>query len=80
MPKRDPAPKGAWEQELRTLERGGSPVLSQPAAKFHPKVGKRFGGAIMQLQFKAGDKPGKYRPTLALLREPGDVNSGDSSR
>ena len=74
------APKGARGQELRSLERGGSPVLSQPTGKFHPKVGKRFGGAIMQLQFTAGDKPGIYRPTLALLREPGDLNSGDGSR
>ena len=74
------APKGARGQELRTLERDGKPVLSEPLANFHPKIGKLFGGAVMQLQFTAGNKPGKYRPTLALLRDPGDVNSGDGSR
>ena len=74
------APPGARGQELRSLERGGKPVLSRPASEFAPKPGKRFGGAIMQLQFSAGNKPGKYRPTLALLRDPGDLSSGDGSR
>ena len=34
----------------------------------------------MQLQFTTGNKPGNYRPTLALLRNPKDLNSGDGSR
>ena len=74
------APKGAKGQELRSMESGGKPVLSKPAAAYAPKPGKRFGGAIMQMRFTAGSKPGQYRPTLALLREPGDLNSGDGSR
>ena len=74
------APAGAKGQELRSLERGGKLLLSRPAAEFAPKPGKRFGGAIMQLQFTAGSKAGKYRPTLALLRDPGNLNSGDGSR
>lgn len=74
------APAGAKGQELRSLEQGGAIVLSKPASAFAPKPGKRFGGAIMQLQFTAGDKPGKYRPTLALLRNPSDLSSGDGSR
>ncbi|MEE8534494.1 MAG: hypothetical protein V3S45_00520 [Kiloniellales bacterium] len=73
------APAGAKGQELRSLERDGKPVLSQPTAAIVPKAGKRWGGAIMTLQFTAGDKPGKYRPTLALLRDPGDPSSGDGS-
>ncbi len=55
-------------------------VLSRPAAEFAPKPGKRFGGAILQLQFTAGDKPGTYRPTLALLKDPADPARGDGSR
>jgi hypothetical protein len=73
------APKGAKGQELRSLERDGKPVLSQETSEVAPKAGQRWGGAIMQLQFTAGSKAGKYRPTLALLRDPGDVSSGDGS-
>ena len=74
------APAGAKGQELRTLERDGALLLSRPAAEFAPKPGKRFGGAILQLQFTAGDKPGAYRPTLALLKDPADPAKGDGSR
>ncbi|MCZ6534061.1 MAG: hypothetical protein O7A08_14000, partial [SAR324 cluster bacterium] len=73
------APSGAKGQELRTLEQQGRLVLSEPMGNFHPKIGKLFGGAVMQLQFTAGDKPGKYRPTLALLRDPENLHSGDGS-
>jgi hypothetical protein len=73
------APTGAKGQELRTLERDGKLVLSRPADEFDPKMGKRFGGALMQLQFAAGDKPGRYRPTLALLTDPADPAKGDGS-
>ena len=73
------APAGAKGQELRSLERGGKPVLSQATTEVAPKPGQRWGGAVMQLQFTAGSKPGKYRPTLALLRDPGDLSSGDGS-
>ncbi len=44
-----------------------------------PKPGKRWGGSMMLLRFTAGSKPGKYRPTLALLRDPGNPDSGDGS-
>ncbi len=74
------APKGAKGQELRSLEKDGKPLLSQPTAKMAPKPGKRWGGSIMLLQFTGGSKPGKYRPTLALLRDPGNLKSGDGSR
>ncbi len=73
------APAGAKGQELRSLEAGGTPVLSQATQDLVPKAGKRWGGAILRLQFSAGDKPGKYRPTLALLADPGDLSSGDGS-
>ena len=33
----------------------------------------------MQLQFTAGRKAGKYRPTLALLRDSSNPASGDGS-
>jgi len=31
-------------------------------------------------RFRAGGNAGKYRPTLALLRDPGNLDSGDGSR
>ena len=73
------APAGAKGQELHSLEKDGKPLLSQPTAEVAAKPGKRWGRAIMMLQFAAGDKAGKYRPTLALLRDPGDLSSGDGS-
>ena len=73
------APAGATGQELRSLETDGKAVLSQPTQDLVEKAGKRWGGAMMRLQFTAGSKPGKYRPTLALLRDPGDLASGDGS-
>ncbi len=75
----DQVPTGAQGQEFRTLERDGQLILSRPTTEFTEKLGKYFGGAIMQLQFTAGNKPGKYRPTLALLRDPADLSSGDGS-
>jgi hypothetical protein len=80
------APSGAKGQELRSLERNGKPVLSRPMKDFSPQLvenkppfAKLFGGSIMQLQFRAGNKAGKYRPTLALLRDPYEISSGDGS-
>ncbi len=73
------APKGARGQELRSLERDGKPVLSAPTETIAAKPGKRFGGAIMQLQFTGGSVAGKYHPTLALLADPDDLSSGDGS-
>ncbi|MEE8350579.1 MAG: hypothetical protein V3R37_00085 [Rhodospirillales bacterium] len=74
------APKGAKGMELRSLEKEGKSQLSQPTEKMAPKPGKRWGGSIMLLQFTGGSKSGKYRPTLALLRDPGNLNSGDGSK
>ncbi len=73
------APKGAKGQELKTGLKDGKLMLSQPTEQIAPKPGKRWGGAILQLHFTAGSKTGKYQPTLALLREPGNLESGDGS-
>jgi hypothetical protein len=73
------APAGAKGQELRSLEADGKPVLSAATETLVPKAGKRWGGALMQLQFTAGSLAGKYRPTLALLADPEDLSSGDGS-
>ncbi len=73
------APAGAKGQELRSLEVAGAPDLSRPSSAYHPKFGKIFGGSVALLQFTAGDKPGLYRPTLALLSTPGDLASADGS-
>ncbi len=34
----------------------------------------------MKLAFTAGNKPGLYRPTLALLRDPQNPGNGDGSK
>lgn len=73
------APAGATGQELRSLARNGAIDLSKPSSAYNPKFGKIFGGSIMLLQFTAGDKPGLYRPTMALLKNPNDLSSGDGS-
>ena len=74
------APAGAKGQELRSLVRDGVAGLSRPTAAFAKGPGKAFGGAIMLLEFNAGDQPGLYRPTLALLKDPDDQTSGDGSQ
>jgi hypothetical protein len=73
------APSGAKGQELRSLVKHGAIDLSKPSSAYHPKFGKIFGGSIMLMQFTAGNKPGLYRPTLALLKDPKDIASGDGS-
>jgi len=73
------APAGAKGQEAKSLVRDGVATLSRPTAAFSAGAGKRFGGAIMQVEFTAGDKPGLYRPTFALLKDPSDPASGDGS-
>jgi len=73
------APKGAKGQELTSLRVDGKPLLSQPTEQVAEKPGKRWGGAMMQLQFTAGSLPGKYRPTLALLRDPANPDAGDGA-
>jgi len=73
------APKGAKGQEARSLIRDGVATLSRPTAAFEAGPGKRFGGAVMQVEFTAGNKPGLYSPTFALLRDASDPMSGDGS-
>lgn len=73
------APHGATGQEAKSLVRDGVATLSRPTAAFAAGPGKRFGGAIMQVEFIAGSKAGLYRPTFALLRDPSNQSSGDGS-
>lgn len=73
------APKGATGQELKSPVVDGALLLSQPTAEVAAKPGKRWGGAMLQLEFTAGSLPGKYRPTLALLVDPDDPAAGDGS-
>lgn len=73
------APDGATGQELMSLQVDGNALLSQATADVAEKPGKRWGGSMMQLQFKAGSLPGKYQPTVALLKDPGDYSAGDGS-
>jgi hypothetical protein len=73
------APAGARGQDLRSLVVHGSADLSKPSAAYNARVGTYFQGTIGLLQFTTGNKPGIYRPTVALLREPGNLASGDGA-
>ena len=73
------APEGAMGQELRSLDVHGAEDLSRSTSAYNAKFGGIFGGATMLLQFTAGNKPGKYRPTLALLSDPDNLESPDGS-
>ncbi len=72
-------PSGAGAYEVRSLVQGGAPLLSQLVATLSPKRGKRFGGAIMQVQFQAGAQKGRHRPTIALLNDAANPASGDGT-
>ncbi len=74
------APAGAKGQEIYSPTQHEKRLLSSPSVDYSKKFGPIFGGSIMPLHFKAGDKPGLYKPTLALLRDPGDLTSGDGSQ
>lgn len=65
--------------DVRSLEADGKPVLLQATGGFNERAGARFGGAIMQVFFHTDYKAGTYRPTFALLEDPGDLASGDGS-
>ncbi len=73
------APQGAKGQELRSLEKDGKPVLSVLTEKMAEKPGKRWGGSMLMLQFTGGSEPGKYRPTVALMKDPSNPAAGDGS-
>jgi len=73
------APGGAKGQELRSLIHDGVATLSRPTAAFEFGPGTAVGGGVMLLEFVAGDTPGLYRPTLALLSNLDDTTSPDGS-
>lgn len=73
------APAGAKGHEIKSLVVHGGADLSKPSATYNARFGKFFQGTVGLLQFTAGDKPGLYRPTVALLREPGNLASGDGA-
>lgn len=70
---------GAGVMSAKQLVDGGAPLLSQLVTTLSPKRGKRFGGAIMQVQFQAGAQKGAHRPTFALLNDPANLASGDGT-
>ena len=65
--------------DVRSFEADGAPVLSQATGTFSERIGKRFGGAVMQVFFHTDYKAGTYRPTFALLKNPSDLKSGDGT-
>ena len=73
------APKGAKGYQVSTPLVRGALYLSGPTSAFNPRAGKKLGGAVMLLEFIAGDKVGIYRPTFTLLSKLGDITSGDGS-
>ena len=72
------APDGAKGQEVRTPLLKGRLHLSRPTTVYNPRAA-RLGGAIMLLEFAAGDKKGKYRANFALLSDPANIAGPDGS-
>lgn len=73
------APAGATGQALHTLMKNGKAMLSKDTVKIAAKPGKRWGGSLMLLGFKAGSVAGKYRITTTLYNEAGKADSGDGA-
>ncbi len=69
-------PQGATGQSMYNLSKDGKAVLSIDTVKMAPKPGKRWGGSMLLLGFKAGSTIGKYRAAVSLLNKAGDVSSG----
>ena len=70
---------GAGINDIRSPAQNGAPMLSQPTSTLSQRAGKRFGGAIMQVQFQAGNRSGTFRPTFAFLKNPDDRAQGDGT-
>lgn len=75
----DQAPSGAMGNQVLTPLVNEKPFLSVSTSRFNERAGASIGGAIMQVVYIAGDKPGIYRPTFILLNEPGNLMSDDGS-
>ena len=75
----DQAPAGAKGHEVRTPLLKNGHHLSQSTKTYNERAGAKLGGAILLLEFVAGDKKGIYRPTFALLSNPDDLASPDGS-
>ena len=73
------APKGARGHQVSTPLVRGNLYLSSATGNFNEVAGRKLGGAIMLLEFVAGDKKGIYRPTFALLSDPDNIASPDGS-
>ena len=73
-------PKGADGYQVLTPLVSEKPFLSVGTGQYNARAGASIGGAIMQVVFIAGNLPGLYRPTFALLKVPGDMKSGIGSR
>ncbi len=73
------APRGASGQEVRTPLLKGALQLSRPTGAYNQRAAAQLGGAIMLLEFVAGDKKGIYRASFALLSDPADMTGPDGS-
>ena len=74
------APPGATGQEIRSItDKHGKPILSVLTENMGEKPGRRWGGSLLTLQFTGGSKPGKYRPTVELMKDPDNPSAGDGS-
>lgn len=73
------APRGARGHQVSTPLVRGALYLSGPTSAYNERAGKKLGGAIMLLEFTAGNKKGIYRPTFTLLSDPENIASPDGS-
>ena len=76
---REIVPDQAQGNQVVTPVVNDKPFLSNPTAAYNERAAQTIGGAIMQVVYVAGNKPGRYRIEFILLERPGDLNSKDGS-
>lgn len=69
------APQGAAGQQVLTPLVSEKPFLSVHTERFNERAGATIGGAIMQVVFIAGNRPGLYRIGFAMLGTPGQPDT-----
>lgn len=72
-------PEGAKDDQVVSPIVKDKPFLSSHTENFHPRAGQQIGGAVMQVVYVTGDKPGLYQLKFTLFEKPGDLNSIDGS-
>jgi len=72
---KETVPEDAQGQQVLTPLVNEKPFLSVSTSQFNPRAGASVGGAIMQVVYISGDKPGLYNLSFSLFENFGDITS-----